>query len=215
MPTQALERKRRKSSRPDHLAGIHIHVRQSPLQNTLTRTVQAVHTILNQAGGATIDVIQISSNEAELLVKTAQVAAKNIPLVSPTEQKLNDARVRGLDRIVELRRAAEPVLETGQVCELLGVSRETIRKKVDRRQLLALPKGGDRVFPAFQFKDGAVLNGFSEVLEALDTDSVFTILAFLLSTNPDFDNKTALQLLQDGEFELVLTEARGFLKHGA
>ncbi len=66
------------------------------------------------------------------------------------EKEFNQARLRGLARMAELRKAAEPCLETGQVCALLGVTRETIRKKVDRGQLLALPKGEDRVFPAFQ-----------------------------------------------------------------
>ena len=117
--------------------------------------------------------------------------------------------------MVELRKLAEPVLESGEVCQLLGVSRETVRKKVDRRQLLALPKGGDRVFPAFQFKDGAVLNGFAEALEALDTESVFSVLAFFLSPNEDFENKTAIQMLESGEVETVLSEARTYLKHGS
>ncbi len=97
----------------------------------------------------------------------------------------------------------------------LGVSRKTVRKKVDRRQLLALPKGGDRVFPAFQFKDGAVLHGFAEALAALDTESVFSILAFFLSANEDFGNKTAIQMLESGEVETVISEARTYLKHGA
>jgi hypothetical protein len=115
---------------------------------------------------------------------------------------------------VELRKAADPVLETGQVCDFLGVSRETIRKKVDSRKLLALPKGSDRVFPSFQFRDGAVLPGFSEALEALDTDSPFTALSFFLSKSPEFRGKSAIDLLHAGVTDPVLTEARTFLKHG-
>ena len=131
------------------------------------------------------------------------------------EKQLHDARLRGLERMTELRKAAEPVLETGAVCELLSLSRETIRKKVDRRQLLALPKGGDRVFPAFQFQDGDVLPGFAEVLNALANDSPFVALSFLLSKNPDFGGKTACDLLQVGEVDPVIAEARGFLNHGS
>ena len=117
--------------------------------------------------------------------------------------------------MVQLRKQAEPVLETGEVCKLLGISRETIRKKVDRKQLLAIPKGGDRVFPAFQFKDGDVLPGIAEVLTALNTTSPFVALSFLRSTNPDFDGKSAYQMLQDGNLEAVIAEAKGFLNHGA
>jgi hypothetical protein len=154
-------------------------------------------------------------NEVDFLVKAAQLAASTIVHLDPTEQRLHKARLRGVHRMVELRKAAEPVLESGDVCKLLGVSRETVRKKVDRGQLLALPKGGDRVFPAFQFKDGAVLNGFAQALEALDTESVFSVLAFFLSPNEDFENKTAIQMLESGEVETVLSEARTYLKHGS
>jgi hypothetical protein len=132
-----------------------------------------------------------------------------------TEKKLRAARKRGLKLSTTLLRAAEPTLDSREVCKLLGVTRETIRQKVKRRQLLTLPKGGDRVFPAFQFKEGAVLNGFQEVLDALNTDSVFTTLSFLLSQNPDHENMTAIEMLRAGEFEPVLAEARVFLKHGA
>jgi hypothetical protein len=52
-------------------------------------------------------------------------------------------------------------------------------------------------------------------LNALDTDSVFTMLSFLLSQNPDYENKTAIEMLEAGDIETVVAEARVFLKHGA
>ena len=131
------------------------------------------------------------------------------------DKDLHEARLRGLARMGELRKFAEPCLETGRVCDLLGVTRETVSKKVDRRQLLALPRGGDRVFPAFQFEEGDVVAGFSEVLKALHTDSPFVALSFLLSRSRDFGNKTAIEALRAGNIEDVVLEARGFLKHGS
>jgi hypothetical protein len=127
---------------------------------------------------------------------------------------LNQARLRGIARIIELRKAAEPFLESGEVCDLLGVSRETVRKKVDRKQLLALPKGGDRVFPSFQFQDGDVVSGLGRVLSALECDSAFAALSFLLSTSPAFGNKTAIETLRAGDIETVVDEARNLFKHG-
>jgi len=187
----------------------------SSLQTAVDRGTETLKSVLSHVGLEHLKKLQMTINEVDFLVKAAQLAAGTIAQFDPTEQKLHEARLRGLNRIVELRRAAEPTLETGQVCELLGVTRETIRKKVDRRQLLALPKGADRVFPAFQFQEGTVLRGIPEVLDALDTDSVFTVLSFLLSHNPDFDNKTAIELLESGEIQPVIAEARSFLKHGA
>jgi hypothetical protein len=182
---------------------------------TVERGTETIKAVVSKAGESGIHDLQASLNEVDFLVKAAQLAASTIVHLDPAEQRLHRARLRGVHRMMELRKAAEPVLESGEVCQLLGVSRETVRKKVDRRQMLALPKGGDRVFPAFQFKDGAILNGVAETLAALDTESVFSVLAFFLSPNEDFGNRTAIQMLESGEVETVLAEARAYLKHGA
>jgi hypothetical protein len=185
------------------------------VETMVLRGAQTVRTVLRQAGSSVLKKVQGAQNEVQYLMNVTAIAVKSGSYISdPAEEKLNRARLRGMERIMELRKAAEPVLETGEVCDLLGVSRETIRKKVDTRKLLALPKGNDRVFPGFQFHEGAVLPGFSEALNALDTDSPFTALAFFLSKNADFDGKSALEMLQTGETEPVLSEARTFLKHG-
>jgi hypothetical protein len=186
-----------------------------PIQDALDRGTKTLKTVLSKAGSRSIGSLQTTTNEVGYLVAAARMAIEALGLsADPAEKNLHEARLRGLDRMVELRKAAEPVLETGEVCALLGVSRETIRKKVDRRQLLAIPKGGDRVFPAFQFQEGDVLHGIPEILAALDTDSPFVALSFLLSKNPEFGGRSACELLEAGEVERVAAEARGFLSHG-
>ncbi len=206
MTTTILERRQREGETKEA---------PSSLQVTLDRGTETLRSVLSHISPHDLKHLQVAVNEVDFLVKAARLAALTVTHLDPAERKFQAARMRGLDRIVKLRRAAEPTMETGEVCELLGVTRETIRQKVNRRQLLALPKGGDRVFPAFQFKEGAVLNGLAEVLNALDTDSVFTIISFLLSQNPDYENKTAIEMLEAGDLEPVVAEARVFLKHGA
>ncbi len=188
---------------------------EAPVQQALDRGKKTLETVLTRAGSSKVGPLQTTTNEVNYLVAAARLAIEALGVSADgAERKLHDARMRGLERMAELRRAAEPVLETGEVCALLGLSRETIRKKVDRKQLLALPKGGDRVFPAFQFQEGDVLPGLAEVLSVLDTDSPFVVLAFLLSKNPAFHGKRACDLLQSSDLEPVMAEARGFLNHG-
>ena len=188
----------------------------APIQAALDRGTKTLKTVLTKAGSKAVGSLQTTTNEVGYLMAAARLAIEALGIsVDVVEKQLHDARLRGLERMTELRKAAEPVLETGAVCDLLSLSRETIRKKVDRRQLLALPKGGDRVFPAFQFQDGDVLPGFAEVLNALANDSPFVALSFLLSKNPDFGGKTACDLLQAGEVDPVIAEARGFLNHAS
>jgi hypothetical protein len=187
----------------------------APARQTMDRARKTFEAIVLRTGSAGLEPLQTSTNEVGFLLQAARLAieALGIP-TSAAEKKLHDARLRGLARMAQLRKAAEPCLESGRVCGLLGVSRETVRKKVDRKQLLALPKGGDRVFPAFQFKDGDVVPGLSEVLAALETDSPFVALSFLLSRSPDFSDRTAIEALQAGDREAVVLEAKRFLKHG-
>jgi hypothetical protein len=188
---------------------------EAPARRMLDRGHKALETVLRKTNSAGIGLLQSATNEVSFLMEAVRLAINNQgDSTDATEKKLQDARLRGLARIAELRKEADPCLETGQVCELLGVTRETIRKKVDRKQLLALPKGGERVFPAFQFKDGNVVPGLGEVMEALDTDSIFVILSFLLSKSPLFGNHTAIEELQTGNLESVILEARSFFQHG-
>jgi hypothetical protein len=189
---------------------------EAPVQQMLKRGTQTLRSVLCKAGARGMQPLQTTTNEIGFLIAAARLAIEEVEIKAEgAEQELQAARVRGLERMAALRKAAEPVLESGEVGKLLGVSRETIRKKVDRHQLLALPKGGDRVFPAFQFADGDVLPGVAEVLAALDTASVFVALSFFLSQHPAFDGRTAIQLLQAGEKDAVVAEAKGFLNHGS
>src|SRR2546422_7828312 len=138
---------------------------ETPVQQMLDRGKKTLETVLTKAGSNGVGPLHATTNEVGYLLAAARLAIEALGISADvTEKKLFAARLRGLNRMAELRRAAEPVLETGAVCSLLGVSRETIRKKVDRKQLLALPKGGDRVFPAFQFTDGGVLPGIAAVI---------------------------------------------------
>jgi hypothetical protein len=160
--------------------------------------------------------LQSTTNEVTFLIEATRLAVESgFAGANGAERDFNDARLRGLARVAELRKMAEPCLETGAVCDLLGVSRETIRKKLERKQLLALPKGSeDRVFPAFQFKGGKVLTGVDQVLDALDTDP-FVALSFFLSRNSCFGNKTAVEALNAGMIEAVVAEAGSLLEHGS
>jgi hypothetical protein len=191
------------------------NVMDAPARQALVRGQKTLLAVLKKAGAAQIGILQTAVNEVDYLMEALRLAIETLGVTAEgPEKELHDARMRGLERMAALRKQAGPCLETGEVCDLLGVSRETIRKKVERKQLLALPKGGDRIFPAFQFKDGDVVPGFGDVLAALNSDSPFVVLSFLLSENAELDGKSALEALQAGDADSVIAEARRFLNHG-
>ena len=190
---------------------------ESPARQVLERGRKTLERIIEHVGKRNLAPLQASANEATFMIEAARLAVESLGMSGDkTEQHLHKARLRGLSRLAQLRKAAEPSLETAAVCELLGVSRETVRKKVERKHLLALPKGeSDRVFPSFQFQDGVVVHGVREVLEQLNTNSPFVALSFFLSRSPVFGDKTAIDALKAGLVDEVLAEARGFLNHGS
>src|ERR1051325_9043242 len=195
------------------MAIANIETLESPAQQVIERGRKTLERVVQGVRKRDLAPLQASANEATFLIEAARIAIESLGLTGDaTEKGLNKAHLRGLSRLAELRKAAEPSLETGAVCELLGVSRETIRKKIERKQLLALPKGdADRVFPAFQFQDGAVVPGVKEVLEQLNTESPFVALSFFLSRSPSLGNKRVIDALKQGLVDEVQAEARGFL----
>jgi hypothetical protein len=189
---------------------------ESPVKQALKRGVTTLENVLGQLRNRDVASLQSTANEATFLLEAARLAVESgYGTSDPAEREFHAARLRGLARVAELRKLAEPCLDCGAVCELLGVSRETIRKKLERNQLLALPKGSeDRVFPALQFERGAVIPGIAEVLDSLATDP-FIALSFLLGKNESFGGITALEALKEGRVDEVLAEASTLLEHGS
>ena len=198
------------------MAAMNADVLEPPAQQALERGRKTLENVFRKVRPRDLGALQSTTNEVTFLIEAARLAVESgLVRADAAEQDFNEARLRGLARVAELRKMAEPCLETGAVCALLGVSRETIRKKLERKHLLGLPKGSeDRVFPAFQFKGGEVLPGVPEVLQALDTDP-FVALSFFLSRNPFFGNKTAVDALKAGMIEEVVAEAGSYLEHGS
>ena len=134
--------------------------------------------------------------------------AREIPKIHEPDD-LQQARLRDLARVVELRRAAEPCLGVQSVCSMLSLTREALVEMVETSQILALPNGpADWVFPAFQFQNAKVVSGLREVLEVIGTASPFPALGFLLARFPDLSNQTAIQALRGGRVREVLARSR-------
>ena len=198
------------------MATAHAAILERPAQQALERGRRTLENVFRKMRPRDFGPLESTTNEVTFLIEAARLAVESgLAGANGADRDFNEARLRGLARFAELRKLAEPCLETGAVCDLLGISRETIRKKLERKQLLALPKGSeDRVFPSFQFKSGKVIPGVEQVLEALDTDP-FVALSLFLSRSPAFGNKTAIQALQAGMIEEVVAEAGSYLEPGS
>ena len=99
-----------------------------------------------------------------------------------------------------------------EVDRLLGCSsRQTRLDRVKNNTLLAVKDNGVWKYPLWQFDaNGAerVVDGLPQVLAALEVSNLAKV-SWLTRPNPVFAGATPLQMLQRGELERVLAEARG------
>ena len=120
---------------------------------------------------------------------------------------LAEARERGVSRAVEILSRPE-MLSAADFAKFIGVSREAVRAKHQRSQLLGLrgAKRGLR-FPKWQVtSDGGLLPGLPRLFEILGGDS-WTIYRFLTQHHPELEGNTALSALLRGKVENVLAAA--------
>src|SRR5437660_1203579 len=113
-------------------------VLELPARQALERGRRTLESVFRKVRSRDLGPLQRTTNEATFLIEAGRLAVESgLAGADEAERDFNKARLRGLARVAELRKMAEPCLETGPVCEILGVSRETIRKKLERKQLLA------------------------------------------------------------------------------
>lgn len=113
------------------------------------------------------------------------------------------------DEGAEWAEVVGPVYSTTALCRWLGITRQALAGRVQRRTVLRLETDEhDMVYPAFQFNQTKEsLPGLSRVLTALaqGTDDEWTWAAWL--NTPDIDGLTNAQRLRSGEVELLLPVA--------
>lgn len=120
------------------------------------------------------------------------------------EDPLAEARLRGLERRVELLKAEGGSLGVNEVAARLGITRQAVDKRRRNRQLLALPLGQNRyAYPAWQFTEKGVLPGLEEVLRSFQEDAPWSNAAFFLSRSYALEGKRPLDELRQGNVEGV------------
>lgn len=122
------------------------------------------------------------------------------PDVGAAEQS---AWVRGLLRGARHKRAmlelAGGVMSSSEVSDLLGISVQAVKQRIERRTILAVPlAGGAWGFPAKQFDaDGRVRTGVAEVLKSAPDVNPWVILSVLVDASSDERGGTVLENLED------------------
>jgi len=112
------------------------------------------------------------------------------------------------------------VLKINDVADILGISRQSVKVRVNNNQLIAFKQNEDFIFPAFQFTESELLNGFEEVMAAFDKDTHPMLRLGVLKAPISLGQgvvKNPIQIMQDGakpnEMILAIRAANQFGSH--
>jgi hypothetical protein len=124
------------------------------------------------------------------------------------ESTISLAKTLNAYRIVaSLRELRERSYSTAEVAEMLGgISRQAVSLRVAKGQLMSIQISGKAWFPAWQFKDGRLIERLVEVIEALrETDhDTFTADALMTNPLPEEGGRTPADVLLAGDVDLAL-----------
>ncbi len=156
------------------------------------------------------DLVQDPQEERVLVV-----AALQPTVLETVSEPLLRAKLRGAERQREILKAEGGQLSAEEAGRLIGISRQGADKARRQRRLLAVNVGRAWRYPLWQFADGQVLPGLSQVLATLKSESPWVQAAFFLSRNSRLGNRRPLDLVRQGKVSEVVRAARAYGEHGA
>ncbi|PKR87926.1 hypothetical protein CXZ10_17530 [Pleomorphomonas diazotrophica] len=100
---------------------------------------------------------------------------------------------------------------------LNGITRQAVNKKVQDGHLLAVPgPGDDHRYPTAQFlSDGRPVPGLKAVQDALPTRSPWAVFNFMIQPDALLDGRKPIDVLKEGNVDLVVEAARRYGEMGS
>lgn len=126
------------------------------------------------------------------------------------------ALLQGIKIAEEDLKAAGGAFDLEEVQTLLnGVSRQAIEKRVKEGSLLAVPGPSNRRrYPTVQFTREGVVAGLKDVHEALPTRNPWAALNFFVQPDDRLGGRKPIDVLRDGDVDLVVSAARAMGMQG-
>ena len=152
-----------------------------------------------------------ASVESEISLDKLFNILETLTLAAEEADPLLKAKLKGLEVKQQLLAQDGEPLNSQEVADLLGMTRQAVDKRRNSNKLLGLSLGkrGYR-YPAWQFSSGGILPGWELVLAALAEISSWGKLQFMLSGDIRLEGKTPLECLQIGKIEKVVAAAKAY-----
>lgn len=142
----------------------------------------------------------LSMSDTECFTQINLLLSQSRAQVSQRELDQLKRQLESKERFYADLKAAGGLYKASEVSKILGVSRQTVKNQRDASKLLAIPQGGDFVYPAFQFKDGCKVEHFEEVLMQMKEVSSISKISFFIDELEVTDGvyQKPISLLREG-----------------
>ena len=149
------------------------------------------------------------------LARLAGIAFRQEFPVAKADNRLANAIARGITARQRLIEAEGGSMSAEEAAREIGISKTAILKRYQKGQIIAWREERQNAvrFPAWQFRDGKVLDGLEEVLKALNAGSRLDDsgrMLFFLSKMGFLGGKRPLDCLRAGDVNKALQAAAGY-----
>lgn len=111
-------------------------------------------------------------------------------------------KLRGRVAFREQLTKAGGIYSSQEVSEILGISSSAVRKRVERKNLLAISFNGKLQLPVWQFSEAGVVDGFSNILSLLKSTTAISAVQFFLTYAEDL-KATPIEVLTSGNHSKI------------
>jgi hypothetical protein len=128
------------------------------------------------------------------------------------DDPLLEAKLKGVQHKEKLLNyQGKKSLTSSEAAAVLGISRQAVDNRRKNKTLLGLSLGnrGYR-YPAWQFSNGSILIGWSEVLKNMEHLDDWSKLIFMLTGDIRLNNQTPLECLKGLQTDEVISAARAY-----
>ncbi len=171
----------------------------------VARILKAASLVLAGTSTQTMATALTASSDLGVLARALSDAASSpaVAELDPTAELI----AAGVERKNELIEMAGGLLSAKNAGLAMGISRQAIEKRRKSGGLIGIRAGGEYRYPAFQFRDGALVLGLDDVLKSLPIKAEWMRLEWLLTASPELEGVKPLEALEKGRTREVIETA--------
>jgi hypothetical protein len=167
---------------------------------------------LSKAHSSKESLLKWGNDPKELKLLIEDILSSEFLAQLEIDDPLMEAKLKGVQHKQELLNyQGKQALTSSEVAAVLGISRQAVDNRRKNKTLLGLSLGnrGYR-YPAWQFSNGSILTGWSEVLKNTEHLDDWSKLIFMLTGDIRLNNQTPLECLKGSQTDEVISAARAY-----